>query len=166
MRRNPDSFNRDGQNRALDSAHSPPCQPASMISPQASPQKLGPCSSRPVQAVSSGILSAPREANINHLGTAFGGRLHALAVLSGSGLLWLELQDAECHIVIRKSTIAYERPVRGEFRAICARPGADALEEFKQTFHQKGKARIALSATIEDQGETVVRFEGIFVAMR
>ena len=112
------------------------------------------------------VLSAPLEANVNHLGTAFGGSLHALAVLSGYGLLWLELKDTECHIVIRKSTISYERPVRGEIRAFCVRPGADALEEFKRTFHQKGKARIALSATIEDQGETAVRFEGIFVAIR
>jgi thioesterase domain-containing protein len=112
------------------------------------------------------ILSAPLDANVNHLGTAFGGSLHALAVLSGYGLLWLELQDAECHIVIRKSTISYERPVRGEIRAICVRPHTDALEEFKRTFHQKGKARIALSATIEDQGETAVHFEGIFIAMR
>ena len=112
------------------------------------------------------ILSAPLEANVNHLGTAFGGSLSALAVLSGYGLLWLELKDTECHIVIRKSTISYERPVRGEIRAICVRPHSDVLEEFKRSFHQKGKARIALSATIEDQGETAVRFEGIFVAMR
>ncbi len=112
------------------------------------------------------ILSAPLEANVNHLGTAFGGSLHALAVLSGYGLLWLELKDAECHIVIRKSSISYERPVRGELRATCVRPDRQALEEFKQTFQQKGRARIALTATIEDQGETAVRFEGIFVAMR
>jgi thioesterase domain-containing protein len=112
------------------------------------------------------ILSAPLDLNVNHLGTAFGGSLHTLAVLSGYGLLWLELKDTECHIVIRKSTISYERPVRGEIRAICVRPGADVLEEFKRTFHQKGKARIALSGIIEDQGETAVHFEGIFVAMR
>jgi thioesterase domain-containing protein len=112
------------------------------------------------------VLSAPLAENVNHLGTAFGGSLHALAVLSGYGLLWLELKDTECHIVIRKCTISYELPVRGEIRAICICPRADALEEFKRTFHQKGKARIALSATIEDQGETAVHFEGTFVAMR
>jgi putative thioesterase YiiD len=33
------------------------------------------------------ILSAPLDANVNHLGTAFGGSLNALAVLSGYGLL-------------------------------------------------------------------------------
>ena len=112
------------------------------------------------------ILSAPLAENVNHLGTAFGGSLNALAVLSGYGLLWLELQDTECHIVIRKSSISYERPVRGDIRAICARPDEEALAEFKKTFHQKGKARITLSAAIEDQGMTAVRFEGTFVALR
>jgi thioesterase domain-containing protein len=112
------------------------------------------------------ILSAPLEANVNHLGTAFGGSLHALAVLSGYGLLWLELKDTDCHIVIRKSSTSYERPVRGELRATCARPDRQALEEFKQTLQQKGSARITLTATIEDQGEVAVRFEGLFVDMR
>ena len=112
------------------------------------------------------VLSAPLDENVNHLGTAFGGSLHALAVLSGYGLLWLELKDTECHIVIRKSTISYERPVRGELRAICVRPREEALAKFKENFHQKGKARIALAATIEDQGITAVRFQGTFVALR
>jgi thioesterase domain-containing protein len=112
------------------------------------------------------VLSAPLAANVNHLGTAFGGSLNALAVLSGYGLLWLELQEAECHIVIRESTISYDRPVRGEIRAICVRPEAELLAEFKQTFHEKGKARIALTATIADEGITCVRFRGIFVALR
>jgi thioesterase domain-containing protein len=112
------------------------------------------------------VLSAPLEANVNHLGTAFGGSLNALAILSGYGLLWLELENIECHIVIRESTISYERPVRGEIRAVCVRPEARALAELKQTFHQKGKARIALSATIESEGTTAVRFRGTFVALR
>ena len=112
------------------------------------------------------ILCAPLDRNVNHLGTAFGGSLNAMAVLSGYGLLWLELQEAECHIVIRESSISYKRPVRGEIRAICVRPEETALAEFKETFQQKGRARIALSATIEDQGVTAVQFEGIFVALR
>ena len=110
------------------------------------------------------VLCAPLQANINHLGTAFGGSLHALAVLSGYGLLWLELKETDCHIVIRESTIYYDRPVRGEIRAVCLRP--EAVEEFKQNFQQKGKARITLSATIEDDGKTAVRFRGTFVALR
>lgn len=112
------------------------------------------------------VLSAPLKANVNHLGTAFGGSLHALAVLSGYSLLWLELRDAECHIVIRESSVSYDRPVRGELRAVCVRPEAEALAEFRQTFHDQGKARIALAATIEDGGVACVRFRGTFVALR
>jgi thioesterase domain-containing protein len=112
------------------------------------------------------ILSAPLPENVNHLGTAFGGSLNALAVLSGYGLLWLELQDSECHIVIRESSISYDHPVRGQLRATCVRPRAETLAEFRKTFHQKGKARITLTATIESEGIVAVRFKGIFVALR
>jgi thioesterase domain-containing protein len=112
------------------------------------------------------ILSAPLSANVNHLGTAFGGSLNALAVLSGYGMLWLELRETECHIVIRDSSISYVRPVRGEIRAVCVRPEANELKAFKEAFHRKGKARIALAATIEDEGVTAVRFQGTFIAMR
>jgi thioesterase domain-containing protein len=112
------------------------------------------------------VLTAPLGLNVNHLGTAFGGSLNALAVLSGYGLLWLELRDAECHIVIRDSSISYDRPVRGDIRAVCARPDKAVMEAFEHTFRQKGRARIALSATIDDGGVTAVRFRGTFVAMR
>jgi len=112
------------------------------------------------------VVTAPLDANVNHLGTAFGGSLNALAVLSGYGLLWLELQDSECHIVIRSSSISYDRPVTGEILAICVRPEDEALGEFKRTFHERGKARISLAATIEEQGIIAVRFQGIFVALR
>src|SRR5687768_7425366 len=68
------------------------------------------------------ILTAPLEPNHNHLGTAFGGSLSALATLAGYALLWLQLGDRQAHIVIRESTIRYRRPVRGTLRAICLRP--------------------------------------------
>ena len=112
------------------------------------------------------VLAAPLGENVNHLGTAFGGSLNALAVLSGYGLLWLELRDAECHIVIRDSSISYDRPVRGDISAVCVRPDEEVLEAFRRTFQQKGRARIVLSATIDDGGVTAVRFRGTFVAMR
>jgi thioesterase domain-containing protein len=68
--------------------------------------------------------------------------------------------------VIRSSSISYDRPVTGEIRAICVRPEDEALAQFKRTFHERGKAGISLAATIEEQGITAVRFQGIFVAMR
>jgi len=112
------------------------------------------------------VLSAPLNQNVNHLGTAFGGSLNALAVLSGYGVLWLELQDAKCHIVIRDSAISYERPVRGELRAVCVGPDTEELAQFRKSFHQKGKACLVLLATVEDGGVPAARFRGTFVALR
>jgi len=65
------------------------------------------------------MLTAPLELNHNHLGTAFGGSLGALALFAGYGLLWLEIGDENCHIVIRSSAIRYEKPVHGPLRALC-----------------------------------------------
>jgi len=112
------------------------------------------------------ILTAPLEENHNHLATAFGGSLGALATLAGYGLLWLELEDRDCHIVIRSSSISYERPVHGMLRAICRHPDEKELANFKDTFLKKGKARIRLHVTIEENDQVCVIFEGIFVAIR
>jgi thioesterase domain-containing protein len=112
------------------------------------------------------VLTAPLAANHNHLGTAFGGSLSAIATLAGYGLLWLELDDSKCHVVIRQSTIAFRRPVHGAIRAICRRPDEAALAVFKQTFARQGKARIRLTVTIEEQQQEAVAFEGIYVAMK
>lgn len=58
------------------------------------------------------VLTAPLEINHNHLGTAFGGSLAALATLAGYACLWLELGDRAAHVVIAESALAYRRPVR------------------------------------------------------
>lgn len=112
------------------------------------------------------ILNAPLAANHNHLGTAFGGSLAALVMLAGYSLLWLELGDRDAHIVISESTLKFRRPVRGTIRAICARPEANALAAFQANFATRGKARIDLRVTIEQEGEIAVEFEGTYVARR
>ncbi|HEY1051451.1 MAG TPA: YiiD C-terminal domain-containing protein [Prosthecobacter sp.] len=113
------------------------------------------------------VLTAPLEINHNHLGTAFGGSLAALATLAGYACLWLELGDRAAHVVIAESALSYRRPVRGELRAVCRRPEGGSLTTFKSTFAQTGKARIRLGATIEDSDGTVaVEFSGMFVARK
>ncbi len=113
------------------------------------------------------VLTAPAELNHNHLGTAFGGSLSALATLAGYGLLWLELGERDSHIVIRGSSISYRHPVRGELRAVCRRPAAGVMAEFKAKFARAGKARITLPVTIgPDEEAPGVEFEGVYVALR
>ncbi len=112
------------------------------------------------------VLTAPLAPNRNHLQTAFGGSLHTLATLSGYSLLWWLLGEPQAHIVIRESTIRYDRPVRGELRAVCRAPDAATLTRFREDFSRKGRARLTLEATIEEAGEVAVQFRGVFVARR
>lgn len=111
-------------------------------------------------------LTAPLSLNHNHLGTAFGGSLSAMATLAGYGLIWLELPDRAAHVVIRESSMSFIRPVRGDIQAVCRRPPAEALEVFKTTLAHKGKARIQLEVAIIDDGMNAVEFQGTFVAIR
>lgn len=112
------------------------------------------------------VVTAPLEPNHNHLGTAFGGSLSALATLAGYAMLWLQLGDREAHIVIREGSIRYRRPVRDVLRAVCPRPDPAQLEAFRSTFATTGKAHIKLRVCIEEAGQVCVEFEGDFVALR
>ncbi|WP_367870127.1 YiiD C-terminal domain-containing protein [Luteolibacter sp. Populi] len=112
------------------------------------------------------VITAPLAANHNHLGTAFGGSLAAIATLAGYALLWLELGDKEAHIVIRSSKVSYDRPVRGEIRAVCVRPAESTLTRFRKNYERSGKGRIKLGVTIVEEDNVCVDFEGIYVAIR
>ncbi|HEY8900174.1 MAG TPA: YiiD C-terminal domain-containing protein [Chthoniobacterales bacterium] len=111
-------------------------------------------------------VAAPLAVNHNHLGTGFGGSLSALATLAGYGLVWRELGDRDSHVVIRDSAMRYLRPVRGDLRARCHRPGEDVLAEFRGTYFRTGRARLGLRVTIDDGGELAADFHGTYVALR
>ena len=110
------------------------------------------------------VIEAPVALNSNHLRTAFGGSINAVATLAAYGFLWLELNDASVHVVVAESSIRFLRPVRETIRAICLRPAADDLAAFRTQFAAKRKARITLRVNVIEGGETVAEFEGTFVA--
>lgn len=112
------------------------------------------------------ILQAPLEPNHNHLGTAFGGSLSALATLAGYSLLWLLLGDREAHIVVRDSSIRYRHPVCGVLRAFCQKPDEAEWQAFLQKWSDEGRAHLTLRVTIEHEEKVCVEFEGCFVAIR
>lgn len=112
------------------------------------------------------VLSAPLTANHNHLGTAFGGSLSAIATLAGYGLLWLKLGDHRAHIVVRSSRIRYRHPVRETIRAIAQPPPAAILAAFITKFQSTGKAAIRLRVIIVENDRSCVEFDGLFVALR
>jgi thioesterase domain-containing protein len=114
------------------------------------------------------VLEAPLEPNRNHLGTAFGGSLHALPTLACYGGLWTLLREAglDGHVVVKRSSANYRAPVTGPLRAVCLRPSAALVREFISDLQRHRKARMELTATVEGAaGRAAVEFSGSFVAV-
>jgi thioesterase domain-containing protein len=109
-------------------------------------------------------VEAPVALNSNHLRTAFGGSINAVATLAAYGFLWLELDDPSAHVVVAESSIRFLRPVRETIRAICLRPAEDELAAFWSQFTAKRKARITLRVNVIEAGEIAAEFTGSFVA--
>ncbi|HEV2840104.1 MAG TPA: YiiD C-terminal domain-containing protein [Chthoniobacterales bacterium] len=110
------------------------------------------------------VIEAPVSLNSNHLHTAFGGSINAVATLAAYGLLWLKLKQPAAHVVVAESSIRFLRPVRETIRAICLRPEPAEWAGFQARFAEKGKARITLRVNVVEESQTAAEFEGIFVA--
>lgn len=114
------------------------------------------------------VLEAPLDSNINHLGTAFGGSLHALPTLACYAVLWTLLNEAgiNCHVVIKHSSADYLQPVKGLLRAVCVRPPPESTAGFIDNLRENRKARMTLTAIVEgENAKPAVEFSGVFVAV-
>ena len=122
---------------------------------------------RVVSADAAGFaVAAPVDQNRNHLNTAFGGSINAVATLAAYGLLWLELRNEAADVVIRDSSIRFLRPIRETINALCGRPDNRQLEEFKTQLRANGSARIALRVRVQENGALAAQLEATFVALR
>src|SRR3954469_14617773 len=114
------------------------------------------------------VLEAPLDKNVNHLGTAFGGSLHALPTLACYAGLWTLLREAgiDGHVVVKRSEASYRAPVTGTIRAVCVRPPAAVANEFIRDLQRHKKARMELTAiVVGENGKAAVDFSGSFVAV-
>jgi thioesterase domain-containing protein len=113
------------------------------------------------------LLGAPLAPNVNHRGTAFGGSVSTLAILSAWSLLYCRLKHSAVagSVVLQRSSISYDRPIGSAFSACAAlAPGAPwAL--FVRTLERRGKARISVAARLICEAEEVGNFVGEFVAV-
>ncbi len=112
------------------------------------------------------VVTAPVALNYNHLHTAFGGSINAVATLAGYGLLWMQLRGEAAHVVVAESSIRFLRPVRETIRAVCANPDPRQLEAFHATLRENGKAKMTLHVRVEEHGRVAAEFQGTFVAVR
>jgi thioesterase domain-containing protein len=109
-------------------------------------------------------VEAPVALNSNHLRTAFGGSINAVATLAAYGLLWLELDDPGAHVVVAESSIRFLHPVREMIRAVCQRPNPGEWKAFHANFASARKGRIKLRVNVVEAGHSAAEFEGTFVA--
>ncbi|HEX5463068.1 MAG TPA: YiiD C-terminal domain-containing protein [Steroidobacteraceae bacterium] len=112
-------------------------------------------------------LAAPLAPNVNHNETVFGGSAAALATLSAWALLHLRLARAglQARLVIQRSSMEYERPIPGDFDAVCRFSDEPAWERFRSTLARRGRARLTLSAHLVYDARRMGTFEGDFVAL-
>lgn len=114
------------------------------------------------------VLEAPLAPNINHRETVFGGSASAVAILAAWTLLHSRLHNAgvASRLVIQRNEMNYDRPIDGAFSARSSLREPDKWSRFIATLERRGKARIAVDATLSQDGRAVGRFTGDFVALR
>ena len=112
------------------------------------------------------VLRAPLGPNANHQGTAFGGSLYSLAVLTGWAWLtrYLAARNIAADAVIQESTTRFLIPVEGELRACAESPSAAQLARFRKMLQRAGRGRINLRVHITYRETLATLFEGVFVA--
>jgi thioesterase domain-containing protein len=113
-------------------------------------------------------LWAPLVPNINHHETVFGGSAAAISTLSAWALLHLRLEQArvDARLVIQRSSMEYEKPIPGDFDAICRFSDEAGWSRFRTTLERRGRARMTLTAHLVYSLEAVASFTGDFVALR
>lgn len=113
------------------------------------------------------ILRAPLAPNINHQSTLFGGSASAVAILAAWSALHVRLAASgiSARLVIQRNAMSYDQPIVGDFTAKASVASLDAWETFVRSFRRKGRARIAMSATLWYQGREAGRLDGEFVAL-
>jgi thioesterase domain-containing protein len=113
-------------------------------------------------------LAAPLAPNINPSETVFGGSAVAMAILAAWTLLYVResARGSEAQLLIQRSRMSYERPIAGDFEAVCELTDESSYRRFQTTLERHGRARITLQSVLLYDGARAASFEGDFVGLR
>lgn len=112
------------------------------------------------------ISSAPLDININDKGTAFGGSLSTMTIISSWSMCWLisqELGFDSKNIVVIKNENSYKKPVTKDIICHTNKPSKKQIELVKSKLEEKGSASIKITSSIIEDGDVCVEFEGMYV---
>ena len=92
------------------------------------------------------VLRAPLAPNANHKGTAFGGSLYSIAVLTGWAWItrFLATRKLDAEAVIQESSMRFLAPVHGEMRSSIEIPGEAEIDKFQRMLLRAARGRIRL----------------------
>jgi thioesterase domain-containing protein len=112
------------------------------------------------------VLRAPLPPNANHKGTAFGGSLYALAVLTGWAWLtrYIASSEIDADAVIQESSMQFLVPVKGDLRAVILPPADADIDKFRKLLLRAGRSRIRLRVEMHQSGKLATVFDGLFAA--
>lgn len=113
-------------------------------------------------------VGAPLAPNHNHQGSAFGGSLYSLAVVSAwSALtLWCHAQQIEAVNVIQSGEMHYHVPALGDLEAECRLPGVEVMQRAQRMLARHGRTRLELTSQVWVERTLVAEFSGAFVLRR
>lgn len=112
------------------------------------------------------ITTAPLSININDKGTAFGGSLSTMTIISSWSLCWLiskELGVDSKNIVVIKNENSYKKPVTKDIFCYTQKPSKEEIQRLKEKLESKKSASIKIKSTIIEDNEICVEFEGYYV---
>jgi thioesterase domain-containing protein len=112
------------------------------------------------------VLRAPLAPNANYKGTAFGGSLYSVAVLTGWAWVtrYLAARGLAADAVIQESNVRFLAPVQGELRASVAAPTDAQIDKFRKMLQRAGRGRIRLRVEIIYDQTLAALFDGVFAA--
>ncbi len=112
------------------------------------------------------VLRAPLAPNANHKGTAFGGSLYSLAVLTGWAWLtrFLATRQLDAEAVIQESSMRFLKPVHGEMRACLEIPAVADVAKFQKMLVRADRGRIRLQVRMHEGSALATVFDGLFAA--
>ncbi|MGE0052204.1 MAG: YiiD C-terminal domain-containing protein [Arcobacter sp.] len=112
------------------------------------------------------ITTIPLDVNINDKGTAFGGSLATLTIISGWSLCWLiskELGFSSNNIVIIKNENSYKKPVTKDIICHTFKPNNEEINILKEKLLSKQSASVKIISQIVENNEICVDFVGYYV---
>ena len=112
------------------------------------------------------ITTAPLDININDKGTAFGGSLSTITIISAWSLCWLiskELGFDSNNIVIIKNETSFRKPVTEDIVCHTKKPSFEEIKTLKQKLEIRKSASIKIESKIIENDEICVEFVGYYV---